>query len=137
MTSRRKIIANRANALSSTGPKTRRGRARSATNAFRHGLSVPIQANPLLDRRSADFSQWNSPDRMPVPTSICWRSELPRLKSICIAFVLDVFASFRSDGRPDYRPPPKFSSRRARSCRESPPTDLATQRRPHLMRRKD
>jgi hypothetical protein len=48
VTSTRKIAANRANAKASTGPKTRRGRARSATNALRHGLSVPIQASPLL-----------------------------------------------------------------------------------------
>jgi hypothetical protein len=48
VTSPRKIAANRANAAASTGPKTRRGRARSAKNALRHGLSVPIQAHPLL-----------------------------------------------------------------------------------------
>jgi hypothetical protein len=44
----RKIEANRANAKASTGPKTRPGRARSAKNALRHGLSVPVKEQPLL-----------------------------------------------------------------------------------------
>jgi hypothetical protein len=48
MISPRKIAANRANARASTGPKTRHGRARAAKNALRHGLSLPIQAYPLL-----------------------------------------------------------------------------------------
>jgi len=48
LTSKRKIQANRANARLSTGPRTSRGRVRSAQNAFRHGLSLPVQADPLL-----------------------------------------------------------------------------------------
>jgi len=42
LTSDAKIKANRANAQASTGPKTGRGRARAARNAYRHGLSLPI-----------------------------------------------------------------------------------------------
>ena len=38
----RKIRANRANARASTGPKTTQGRIRSARNALRHALSLPI-----------------------------------------------------------------------------------------------
>jgi len=45
LTSDRKIKANRANARSSTGPKTSHGRNRSAKNAFRHGLSLPAQSD--------------------------------------------------------------------------------------------
>ena len=48
MTSDRKIKANRANARASTGPKTADGRARSARNALRHALSLPICSNPAL-----------------------------------------------------------------------------------------
>jgi hypothetical protein len=45
LTSDRKIKANRVNAQISTGPRTNHGRARSAKNAFRHGLSLPIQSD--------------------------------------------------------------------------------------------
>jgi ABC transporter substrate binding protein len=48
LTSNRKIKANRANARASTGPKTARGRARAARNAFRHGLSLPVCSDPFL-----------------------------------------------------------------------------------------
>lgn len=37
-----KRLANRRNALKSTGPKTREGKSRAAANAAQHGLSVPI-----------------------------------------------------------------------------------------------
>ena len=48
MTSKRKIRANRANARASTGPKSRQGRARAARNALRHGLNLPVCADPAL-----------------------------------------------------------------------------------------
>ncbi len=48
MTSGPKTKSNRANARSSTGPKTANGRARSAKNAFRHGLSVPAHPDPAM-----------------------------------------------------------------------------------------
>lgn len=44
----RKTEANRANARVSTGPNTFHGRARSAKNAFRHGLSLPVQSDQAL-----------------------------------------------------------------------------------------
>jgi hypothetical protein len=46
--STRKIQANRANARASTGPNTARGRARTARNALRHALSVPVFLDPVL-----------------------------------------------------------------------------------------
>ena len=42
MTSDRRRRANRVNAKSSTGPKTVRGKARAARNAFRNGLNVSV-----------------------------------------------------------------------------------------------
>ena len=48
MTGERKIRANRANARASTGPKTMHGRIRSARNAVRHALSLPIYSDPAL-----------------------------------------------------------------------------------------
>ncbi|MBR1152808.1 hypothetical protein [Bradyrhizobium sp. JYMT SZCCT0428] len=44
MTSARQIEANRCNAARSTGPRSRSGKKRSSTNAFRHGLSVDLPA---------------------------------------------------------------------------------------------
>ena len=48
MTSDRKVKANRANARASTGPHTAQGRTRSARNALRHGLSLPVCSDPAL-----------------------------------------------------------------------------------------
>ena len=46
MASEKQIAANRANAKKSTGPRTPAGRAKSSRNAYRHGLSVPMQPDP-------------------------------------------------------------------------------------------
>jgi hypothetical protein len=48
MASERQILANRANALKSTGPRSAAGRMRSSLNAYRHGLSLPITLDPLV-----------------------------------------------------------------------------------------
>jgi hypothetical protein len=50
VTSTRKITSNRANARSSLGPKTAKGKARSARNALRYGLSLPVLSDPTLSR---------------------------------------------------------------------------------------
>src|SRR5207302_8118385 len=48
VTSERKLAANRRNARASTWPRTVAGKARVARNARRHGLTVPIAADPAL-----------------------------------------------------------------------------------------
>jgi hypothetical protein len=48
VTSKSKIKANRANALASTGPTTAQGRARTARNALRHALSLPVSCDLVL-----------------------------------------------------------------------------------------
>ena len=47
MTSARQIEANRANALSSTGPKSDPGKQRASQNAIRHGLTAETVILPL------------------------------------------------------------------------------------------
>jgi hypothetical protein len=44
----RQLRANRENAAASTGPRTKAGKARSATNALRHGLNVPVANESAL-----------------------------------------------------------------------------------------
>lgn len=48
MTSDQKTQTNRQNAQASTGPKSAPGRARSAQNARRHGLAIPVRVNHAL-----------------------------------------------------------------------------------------
>ena len=57
MTSPRKKASNRANARSSSGPKTAKGRARSARNALRYGLSLPVLSDPTLSEEVADLAR--------------------------------------------------------------------------------
>ena len=42
MTSTLQLKSNRANAQQSTGPRSKEGKARSARNALKHGLSAPV-----------------------------------------------------------------------------------------------
>jgi hypothetical protein len=48
MTSSARTVANRRNARASTGPRSVSGKARSARNARRHGLAIPIRADPAI-----------------------------------------------------------------------------------------
>jgi hypothetical protein len=57
MTSVRQIAANRANALRSGGPRSRVGKARVSANARRHGLSIPVTADPRLDPDIAELAR--------------------------------------------------------------------------------
>jgi hypothetical protein len=57
VTTARKIRSNRANARSSTGPKTPKGSGRSAKNALRHGLSLPVDSDPTLSQEVAALAR--------------------------------------------------------------------------------
>jgi hypothetical protein len=57
VTSTRKTKSNRANARSSTGPKTPGGRARAARNALRFGLSLPVFSDPTLSQEVAALAR--------------------------------------------------------------------------------
>jgi hypothetical protein len=57
MTSTRRFKANRKNARTSTGPRTQRGKIRSAQNARRHGLSLSVLTDPLLSEDAENLAQ--------------------------------------------------------------------------------
>jgi hypothetical protein len=57
MINARKIIANRANAQASTGPRSASGRARASQNALRHGLSLPVACDPRLSAELGRLAQ--------------------------------------------------------------------------------
>jgi hypothetical protein len=50
MTTARQVEANRVNARSSTGPRTKQGKARASRSARRHGLSIPVLADSGLSK---------------------------------------------------------------------------------------
>jgi hypothetical protein len=56
MASERQIAANRRNAANSTGPRSSAGKSRASGNAYRHGLSVRVDAGaplaPQLETRA-------------------------------------------------------------------------------------
>jgi hypothetical protein len=55
--SARKIHANRANARTSTGPRTAAGKARAARNARRHGLTLSVLADPVRAAELDDIAR--------------------------------------------------------------------------------
>lgn len=59
MATDRQVIANRANAAKSTGPRTKGGRKRSSQNARIHGLSAACSSladNPMYERVTRDLA---------------------------------------------------------------------------------
>jgi hypothetical protein len=56
LTSDHQWRTNQANAKASTGPKTKAGKARSARNALRHGLSIPVCKEPSLSVQAEEIA---------------------------------------------------------------------------------
>ena len=56
MTSTRQIKSNRDNARRSTGPRSEEGKARSARNAMKPGLSAPIATDSDTARQIASLA---------------------------------------------------------------------------------
>ncbi len=54
---RAKLAANRENASKSTGPKSPSGKRTAARNALKHGLAVPVRADPSLGARVEALSR--------------------------------------------------------------------------------
>ena len=65
MISARKLRANRANSLRSTGPKTAAGRATVARNARRHGLRIPVLSDPAMSAEVDILAQRIAGDTAP------------------------------------------------------------------------
>lgn len=57
MTSPSKVRANRANARSSTGPRSAAGKSRAARNALRHGLGSLALTEPMLGAEIKTFAE--------------------------------------------------------------------------------
>ena len=56
MTSEKQQRANQVNAKASRGPQTKTGKARSAQNALRHGLSIPVCKEPSLSIQAEEIA---------------------------------------------------------------------------------
>lgn len=53
----RQLAANRRNARRGTGPRTASGKLTAARNALRHGLSVPVFADPALAKEIVELAE--------------------------------------------------------------------------------
>ena len=51
MTSKRSVIANKKNALRSTGPRTSNGKKRASANALKHGLAANVHHDVAMSAR--------------------------------------------------------------------------------------
>ncbi len=87
MATEKQIAANRANAKRSTGPKTFAGKLKSSRNAYRHGLSGPVQLDPAALGKIgaiALFGTGRSSDRLALAADFARaQQELVRIRSRC------------------------------------------------------
>jgi hypothetical protein len=62
MASEKQLRANRENAKRSSGPRTAGGRLKSSRNALRHGLSLPLIADPVASMKARQIAQMLVPE---------------------------------------------------------------------------
>ena len=123
----RKIKANRANARASTGPKTAQGRVRTARNALRHALSIPVCFNPALSEEvetlareiagpGADAETKELAPESPKRRSICAACDMPAINCCPAHWPILIMSPEKTRGR--RRHFSAFSFRRTRrTCR--------------------
>jgi hypothetical protein len=94
MASERQMAANRANAKSSSGPKSRHGKARSRENAFRHGLSIGSRNIPGFQKDVMLVARALSPEGQEISYAALVAAEaevdLLRIRK-CRASLIDAF----------------------------------------------
>jgi hypothetical protein len=84
VTSERRRLANQANAKTSSGPKTKAGKARSARNALRHGLNIPISSDlALAAQAEAIARQIAGPDADAESLEQARRTSQVSLQRVC------------------------------------------------------
>ena len=107
MTSRRRLRANRANALMSTGPRSAKGKRRVSRNACRHGLTTPPTEDVvsswidvILDDPSLDDVEL-SRDVIALVTSLAEaEARLDRARDAEFRFLEDYHALDRAAAQP-------------------------------------
>jgi hypothetical protein len=99
MASERQIRANRRNALKSTGPRTKAGKAASSRNALRHGLTAhqvviegedPARFDALRDRFRREFRPVGAMEKFLVErlAGLAWRlRRVPQFEAALLAWI--------------------------------------------------
>jgi len=89
MATEKQIAANRANCKRSTGPKTAAGQSKSSRNAFRHGLSLPLSADPQTQAKIEALAEGLAGDAATAEQLGAARQfaaahlELTRIRNVC------------------------------------------------------
>ncbi len=86
MANLRQCRANRANARASSGPKSAQGKARASKNALRHGLTLPVMADPTLSQEVKRLAQQiaaGDPHLLPLAYEVAQaQADLLRIKRV-------------------------------------------------------
>lgn len=95
MVSERRLAANRANALKSTGPKTAAGKRQSAQNARRHGLRAAAPAENLLalglsTRLSMSEPALSQEDADRLAEALVRKADIQRARQILVEIALEL-----------------------------------------------